>query len=35
MRLPDEPEIPPQINIVPLIDVVFAILTFFVMSRCF
>lgn len=35
MRLPDEPEIPPQINIVPLIDVVFAILTFFVMSSLF
>ena len=32
MRLPDEPEIPPQINILPMIDVIFAILTFFIMS---
>jgi biopolymer transport protein ExbD len=32
MRLPDEPEIPAQINIVPMIDVVFAILTFFIVS---
>ena len=35
MRLPDEPDIPPQINIVPMIDVVFAILTFFIMSSLF
>jgi biopolymer transport protein ExbD len=35
MRLPDEPEIPAQINIVPMIDVVFAILTFFIMSSLF
>ncbi len=36
MRLPDEPEdIPPQINIVPMIDVIFAILTFFIMSTLF
>lgn len=32
MRLPDEPDVPPQINIVPMIDVVFAILTFFIFS---
>ncbi|MBW3584666.1 MAG: biopolymer transporter ExbD [Cyanobacteria bacterium 0813] len=32
MRLPDEPESIAQINIVPLIDVVFAILTFFIVS---
>ncbi|MEG4291620.1 biopolymer transporter ExbD [Microcoleus sp. C2C3] len=32
MRLPDEPESIPQINIVPLIDVTFAILTFFIVS---
>jgi biopolymer transport protein ExbD len=32
MRLPDEPDIPAQINIVPMIDVVFALLTFFIMS---
>ena len=35
MRLPDEPEIPVQVNIVPLIDVVFAILTFFIVSTLF
>jgi len=32
MRLPEEPELPPQINIVPMIDVIFAILTFFILS---
>jgi biopolymer transport protein ExbD len=32
MRLPEEPDIPFQINIVPMIDVVFALLTFFIMS---
>ena len=32
MRLPDEADVPAQINIVPMIDVIFAILTFFVMS---
>ena len=31
-RLIDEPDIPPQINIVPMIDVIFAILTFFIVS---
>lgn len=35
MRLPDEPDIPPQINIVPMIDVIFAILTFFIMSSLY
>ncbi|NJM19456.1 MAG: biopolymer transporter ExbD [Richelia sp. RM2_1_2] len=35
MRLPDEPDVPAQINIVPMIDVIFAILTFFVMSTLF
>ncbi|MBH8572327.1 biopolymer transporter ExbD [Nostocaceae cyanobacterium CENA369] len=35
MRLQDEPDIPLQINIVPMIDVVFAILTFFIMSTLF
>ncbi|WP_250124169.1 biopolymer transporter ExbD [Chroococcidiopsis sp. CCMEE 29] len=35
MRLPDEPEIPTAINIVPMIDVIFAILTFFIMSTLF
>ncbi|MFZ4666135.1 MAG: ExbD/TolR family protein [Prochlorotrichaceae cyanobacterium] len=33
--LDDEPDIPPQINIVPMIDVIFAILTFFIMSTLF
>ena len=32
MRLPEEPDQPFQINIVPMIDVVFALLTFFIMS---
>jgi biopolymer transport protein ExbD len=31
----EEPDIPPQINIVPMIDVIFAILTFFIMSTLF
>ncbi|BAZ37894.1 hypothetical protein NIES4101_38200 [Calothrix sp. NIES-4101] len=35
MRLQDEPDIPAQINIVPMIDVIFAILTFFIMSTLF
>ncbi|MBD1848869.1 biopolymer transporter ExbD [Leptolyngbya sp. FACHB-711] len=35
MRLPDEPESQFQINIVPMIDVIFAILTFFIMSTLF
>ncbi|MBE9180532.1 biopolymer transporter ExbD [Oculatella sp. LEGE 06141] len=35
MRLPDEPEPSFQINILPMIDVIFAILTFFIMSTLF
>ena len=35
MRLPDEADVPAQINIVPMIDVIFAILTFFIMSTLF
>ena len=35
MRLPSEPEPPYQINIVPMIDVIFAILTFFIMSTLY
>lgn len=35
MRLPNEPEPSFQINIVPMIDVIFAILTFFIMSTLF
>jgi biopolymer transport protein ExbD len=34
-RRVDEPEVLPQINIVPMIDVIFAILTFFIMSTLF
>lgn len=35
MHLPEEPDLPFQINIVPMIDVIFAILTFFIMSSLF
>src|SRR4028119_2472627 len=35
MNLPKDPKIPPQINIVPLIDVVFSLLTFFILSSLF
>lgn len=35
MRLPEEPDTPLQINIVPMIDVIFAILAFFIMSSLF
>ena len=35
MRLPDEQDEPLQINIVPMIDVIFAILTFFIVSTLF
>ncbi|HEY9860075.1 MAG TPA: biopolymer transporter ExbD [Candidatus Obscuribacterales bacterium] len=35
MRLPTEPDVPPQINIVPMIDVIFAILTFFILSTLY
>ncbi len=36
MRLiDDEADLPPQINIVPMIDVIFAILTFFIMSSLY
>ena len=35
MRLPEEPDLPFQINIVPMIDVVFAVLTFFIMSSLY
>ncbi|MFZ9739091.1 MAG: ExbD/TolR family protein [Prochlorotrichaceae cyanobacterium] len=33
--LDDEPDLPAQINIVPMIDVIFAILAFFIMSTLF
>jgi biopolymer transport protein ExbD len=35
MRLPEEPDLPFNINIVPMIDVVFSILTFFIFSSLF
>jgi biopolymer transport protein ExbD len=35
MNIPDESDDIPQINIVPMIDVIFAILTFFIMSSLF
>jgi biopolymer transport protein ExbD len=36
MRIIDnEPDVPAQINIVPMIDVIFAILTFFIMATLF
>ncbi|MBD2231897.1 biopolymer transporter ExbD [Phormidium tenue FACHB-1052] len=35
MHLPEEPETPVQINIVPMIDVVFAVLAFFILSSLF
>lgn len=35
MKLPEEPETPFVINLVPMIDVIFAILTFFVFSSVF
>lgn len=35
MRLPDESDRPPQINIIPMIDVIFAILVYFIVSSLF
>lgn len=35
MRLPEEPDAPFQIYIAPMIDVVFALLTFFIMSTLY
>ncbi|MBF2077944.1 MAG: biopolymer transporter ExbD [Synechococcales cyanobacterium T60_A2020_003] len=35
MRLPEEPDEPLQLNIVPMIDVIFAILAFFVVSTLY
>ncbi|NJL54034.1 biopolymer transporter ExbD [bacterium] len=35
MNIREEPDDIPQINIVPMIDVIFAILTFFIMSSLF
>ncbi|MGL5942578.1 MAG: ExbD/TolR family protein [Waterburya sp.] len=35
MRLPEEPDLPPSINILPMIDVIFAILVFFIISSLY
>lgn len=35
MHLPEDPESPSQINIVPMIDVIFVVLTFFILSSLF
>lgn len=35
MRLPEEPDLPPQIYLAPMIDVVFALLTFFILSTLY
>lgn len=35
MRLPEEPDSFPQINIVPMIDVIFVVLVFFILSSLF
>ncbi len=35
MRLPEEPDLPPNINILPMIDVIFAILVFFIVSSLY
>lgn len=35
MRLPNEPDAPTEINIVPMIDVIFSILAFFIISTLF
>jgi biopolymer transport protein ExbD len=35
MRLPEEPELPPTVNVTALIDVTFSILAFFVLSSLF
>jgi len=35
MRLQEEPDLPPKINILPMIDVIFAILVFFIVSSLY
>lgn len=32
MKIPDEPDLPAQINVVPMIDVIFAVLAFLIVS---
>ena len=35
MNLPEDPDTAPEINIVPMIDVIFVVLTFFILSSLF
>ena len=35
MRIQEEPDLPPRINILPMIDVIFAILVFFIVSSLY
>ncbi len=35
MRIQEEPDLPPSINILPMIDVIFAILVFFIVSSLY
>jgi biopolymer transport protein ExbD len=35
MKLTEEPDLPPKINILPMIDVIFAILVFFIVSSLY
>ena len=35
MRISEEPDLPPKINILPMIDVIFAILVFFIVSSLY
>ena len=35
MRIPEEADLPPKINILPMIDVIFAILVFFIVSSLY
>ena len=35
MRIKEEPDLPPRINILPMIDVIFAILVFFIVSSLY
>lgn len=35
MQLKEEPDLPPRINILPMIDVIFAILVFFIVSSLY
>ncbi|MGF1458344.1 MAG: ExbD/TolR family protein [Leptolyngbyaceae cyanobacterium] len=35
MQLPEDPELSPQINIVPMVDVIFVVLAFFILSSLF